>query len=336
MNFMDTHNSSKEYFISFLEWVQLQNIKKTKKITEFDAYLAIQNCVEYNIFNSIINKLIRTNIFDLSRISYLIILFLSPYIDSHLKEILYHDEDIPTVIIDRYYNTELYDYIPPLDKTIATIINIVLNQLISIELFLNIQIFILYLNLHYHYKSISSTATRNLHIFKISQLVATITKKIPKSCLSLLIMKITNKLGKIQTNYFDNDILVGLEKEYLDTRINEINNTYNKNNELLDNFIIQIMKLCNTSNTYNNMSSSVDVDNSSSSDNFILIWNASKNHIINIAKNKIKLFKISLDILIIHLVKEQPELKSKASCICNSIMNFLEIEIIQLDEKLNI
>ena len=339
---MDTQNSSnnKEYFISFSEWVHIQNIKKTKKIKEIDSLLAIQNSEEHNIFNLIFNKLIRINIFDLSRISYLVILFLSPYIDPHLKEILNYDEDIPTVIINRIYNTELHDYLPPLDKTIGTIIALVLNQLISIELFLNIQIFILYLNLYYHYKSPSSKTTKNLHIFKISQLVATITKKIPKFCLSLLIMKITNKLGKIQANYFDDNILIGLEKEYINTKINEIVNTSSKNNELLDDFIISIMKLCDTSNADKNVGFNVDADNGidvgASSDNFTLIWNASKNHIINMARNGIKLLKIGLDILIIHLVKEQPELQSNASCICNSIMNFLEMEIIQLDEKLNI
>ena len=153
-------------------------------------------------------------------------------------------------------------------------------------------------------------------------------------------MKITNKIGKIQANCFDDDILVGLEKEYLDAKINEIVNTSSKTNELLDNFIILIMELCDTSNADVDVSSSINadagIDVNANSDNFILIWNASKNHIINLARNGIKLFKIGLDILIIHLVKEQPELQSKASCICNSIMNFLEMEIIQLDEKLKI
>ena len=57
---------------------------------------------------------------------------------------------------------------------------------------------------------------------------------------------------------------------------------------------------------------------------------------VGIVRNGIQLFKIGLDILIIHLVKEQPDLKSKASCISNSIMNFLEMEIDMLDTKLTI
>ena len=181
------------YFLSFQEWAYIQNIKKNRKITEIDDRLVIQNNKENYIFNAIIKKLICINIFDLSRISYLVILFLSPYIDPYLKAILNYE--------DKYnYNYEL-----PLDKTICNILNLVLNQLITIELFLNVNVFILYLNLHNHYKitNLDKTNSRitynNLLLFKISQLVETITNKIPSYALSLLIMKTINKFGQLLT-----------------------------------------------------------------------------------------------------------------------------------------
>ena len=339
---MDIPSASEPYFLSFLEWSQIQNIKKEKKITEIESLLVIQNSKEDNIFNTIIKKLVRINIFDLSRISYLVILFLSPYIDPHLKELLHYDEDIPESILNRIYETEKHDYLPPLDKTIGNILNLVLNQLITIELFLNIHIFILYLNLHNHYKLTqcdktnstrsNSSNSNNLFLFKISQLVETITNKIPKSTLSLLIMKTINKFDKLNTNYFDNAALANLEKEYLDSKMMEIVNNSRKNNALLDEFIIQIMELCESVGY--SVGNSLDDDNKP--DNFILIWNKSRAHMIGILRNGIQLFKIGLDILITHLVKEQPDLKSKAPCISNSIMNFLEMEIDMLDTKLTI
>jgi hypothetical protein len=325
---MDVLPSCEPYFLSFLDWSYIQNIKKNRNITEIDNLLVIQNSKEDYIFNAIIKKLIRINIFDLSRISYLVILFLAPYIDNHLQELLNYDKDVPTSLLNRIY--EIHNYTPPLDKTICSIINIVLNQLITIELFLNINIFILYLNLHKHYKlTKQSISSNNILLFKISQIVETITNKIPDSALSLLIMKTINKYGKLNKNYFnyfDNDILANLEKEHLDSKMNEIVNNSSKTNQLLDDFIIRVMGLCD----------SVGDSVGDKPDNFICIWNICKSHMINIMQNEIQLFKIGLDILIIHLAKEQPDLKSKASCISNSIMNFLEMEIDLLDTKLSI
>jgi hypothetical protein len=145
-------------------------------------------------------------------------------------------------------------------------------------------------------------------------------------------MKTINKFDKLNTNYFDNAALANLEKEYLDSKMMEIVNNSRKNNALLDEFIIQIMELCESVGY--SVGNSLDDDNKP--DNFILIWNKSRAHMIGILRNGIQLFKIGLDILITHLVKEQPDLKSKAPCISNSIMNFLEMEIEMLDTKLTI
>lgn len=324
--------SNSPYFITLSEWSDLQNIKKARKIMEIETLLVIQNCKENTIFNSTIKKLVRINIFDLSRISYLVILFLSPYIDPHLKELLNYDEDVPTSIIERIYDTENHDYLPPLDKTITNILSLVLNQLITMELFLNIHVFILYLNLYIHYKSPQNPSVKNnLFIFKISQLLETITTLIPNSTLSLLIMKIINKLSKLYTNSFSDEVLrhLGMEMEMEDpdtnSRISEIMKNTKNNNELLDKFILNVMELCDASG-----SSDIEIDK-----HFILIWNTCKNHMINMMQNCLQVFKISLDILISHLVKEQPALKPNSSCISNSIINFLEMEIHLLDTKLH-
>jgi hypothetical protein len=333
-------NSSEPYFLSFLEWSHIQNVKKERRITEIESLLVIQNSKEDDIFNTIIKKLIRINIFDLSRISYLVILFLSPYIDPHLKEILNYDEDVSTSILNRIYENEKHDYLPPLDKTIGNIINLVLNQLINLELFLNINILILYLNLHNRYKTRAKTDSRitlnNKFLFKISQLVEIITNKIPNSTLSLLIMKTINKLGKIHNNYFDTNIMANLEKEYLDSKMTEITNNSRKNNELLDDFIVRMISVFDSVSESVENTASVGSNDGNETDNFIIIWNTCRTHMVGVVRNGIQLFKIGLDILILHLVKEQPDLKSKASCICNSIMNFLEMEVDLLDTRISI
>ena len=53
---MDVPYSRVPYFLSFLEWSQIQNIKKNRKITEIETLLVIQNSKEDNIFNTIIKK----------------------------------------------------------------------------------------------------------------------------------------------------------------------------------------------------------------------------------------------------------------------------------------
>ena len=202
--------------VTLLEWTQIQNIKKEKKIMEIESLLVIQNSKENAIFNSIIKKLVRINIFDLSRISYLIILFLSPYIEPHLKELLNQDKDIPTSILSRIYDNKNYDYLPPLDRTISKIIELVLNYLITMELFLNIQVFILYLNLYNNCSLDKSKTidTNNIFLHKISKLIEITTYNIPSSALSLLIMKTINKLGSLNGNFFNNNncIAANLEK----------------------------------------------------------------------------------------------------------------------------
>jgi hypothetical protein len=328
--------SRKPFFITLPEWSQIQNIKKEKKIMEIESLLVIQNSKDHIIFNSIIKKLVRINIFDLSRISYLIILFLSPYIEPHLKELLNHDPDIPESIQSRLYENETPDYLPLLDKTIYMILELILNHIITLELFLNIQVLILYLNLQFSYSNLAfhpkppipftTMNETNIILYKITNLVEIAKNNIPSSALSLLIMKIINKLGTLNTNFLnDTCIIENLEKEYLDAKITDMLETSRIIDNLHNDFIIQIMKLCDTG-------TASDVP----SNNCIHIWNTSKNYIVNILLNSTAAFKIGLDILLIHLVKEQPELESRASCISNSIINFLEMEINSLDTKLNI
>ena len=335
---MNVPLSRQPFFLTLQEWTQIQTIKKEKKIMEIESLLVIQNSKEHAIFNSIIKKLIRINIFDLSRISYLVVLFLSPYIEPHLKELLNQDEDTPESIQTRLYENEEPDYLPPLDKTICKILELVLNQLVVMELFLNIQVFILYLNLQINCSldtsktsntSNTSTTTNgnNIFLYKIANLIEIAKYNIPSSALSLLILKIVNKLGTLNINSLNVNtcIIANLEKNYLETKITEMLEISRIINNLHDEFIIQIIKLCDAS-----------YSTDGTSNNYMHIWNISKNQIVSILQNGIGLFKIGLDILIIHLVKEQPEMTSRASCICNSIINFLEMEIDSLDTKLNI
>jgi hypothetical protein len=318
------------YFISLSDWIYIQNIKKYKKINNVEELLVIQRSKEEDIFNDIIKKLLRINIFNLSKISYLVIVFLSPYIDSHLKEALNSDKDIPIFILNKIdEETDYCDYVPPQNKIICNILKLLLNQFITMELCLNIHVLILYLNLYNNYKlfhsaTANTSRTNNLFIFKISQLIEIITNKIPNSTLSLLIMKIMNKLGYINTHYFTNDELENLKKDNIDSRMPEIKVNSNKANELLDTFIIKIMNICDTNNT--------NID----SDNFKTIWNTCKDHMVSVMRNSMHLFRITLEILIAHLIKEQPELQTKASNISNSIMNFLEIELEELNNKISI
>jgi hypothetical protein len=323
----DTPPARNPYFISFEEWSHIQNTKKARSISAIENLLIIQSSKEHEVFNTAIKKLVRMNIFDLSRISYLAILFLSPYLDPHLKEVLNYDEDVSTSIINRIYKIDGHDYLPPLDKTISHIINIIINQIITMELFLNIHVFILYLNLTNHFKPDINTPDinttigighENLIVFKIASLINTITSKITKSTLSLLIMKTINRLGRLNSSsILSKEQFANLEDEMV-PKMQEILNNTRTNHELLDNFIITILKMCDCQQ-------SIDV-----------IWNTCKNHLVSVMQNGIQLFKMSLDLLISLLAKEQPELQSKGSNISNSIMNFLEAELDLLDTKLTL
>ena len=126
----------------------------------------------------------------------------------------------------------------------------------------------------------------------------------------------------LNTDIFNNDLLSNLEKENIYTSITTIKNTFIKNNNLLDNFIINIIELCDYTHINNN--------------NFSSIWNTCKNYLIFILNNMMTIFKLSLDILITNLAKEKPDLLNKSSSISNSIINFLAIEIDMLNNKLSI
>jgi len=338
------------YFISYQEWIELQNIKKNKKLSKIESLLVIQNSDEQHIYNTIIKKLINLNIFDLSKISYQLILFLSPYIDCHLKDQLKQDNEIPNSILDIIFsidniahthtNTQNENIQPLEDKTIGNIFYLILDQLIILELLVKIHIFILYLNLHTNIiqkknndsnNSNDSNDSRrkinlpNIIIFKISNLVETLTHKIPKATISLLIMKSITKLGKLKPNYLNNlnnNLIHNLDKEFIDTKKNEINQYVNNINIQLDNFIILIMKCCDSRQT--------------ETDTFKFFWNICKNYISHMVITELQVFKIGLDILFIHLIKRYPEFEHKASSINKSILIHLEMELEELNSKLNI
>lgn len=312
-----------DFFLTLSDWYIIYNRKRQYHLLEFTDVTALDNSPANKIFIELIKRLVKYNTFDLSRISYLALLFLSPYIDPHLKhalrnlgmDVIYHSEQHGEQQSDHHY-------LPPLDTTISNILQFIINYIITLELSLNIHMFILYMHIHNLASHNTNTCRSNNSTSKLKKNLATMfeTTGISKSTLLLLVMKIANQ---ISDSSIWSILSPELLKELLDNKKQEHNHETIKKyssstHKLLDDFIIQLMN-----------PSIVDSDNPDS------LWTICKSHLANIMRAGIIPFKLGLDLLINHLVKDTPKCTfQKLSSITNSIINFLEMEITRIEEKL--
>jgi hypothetical protein len=301
-----TTTTNTEFFLSYIDWSNILRIKREKRLKNYDNKIILDLTRDNQIIISMIKELTNKNIFDLSRISYLSLLFLEPFITPYLKNLLEHDPDISYDNTSKT-NETIFDYLPPIDNTISNILAAVIELLVFIELQLNIHLFLL----HMHMLSSNTYCElpNKLANGKLS-LILSKCNGIKPSTLLLLSFKILNKVGQLPNTFISKLGLSNLEEliPQLQTHSKKISN-------LLDNFIISINEVI-------------------SSDMCADIWSVSNTHILNMAKTNLEVFGFFIDVLIRYLAIENPEQKDKLNCIKNSIINFLELEINLFEHKL--
>jgi hypothetical protein len=298
-------NNSLDFLITYIEWANIITIKREKRLGFLNTGnksvgIILENTKDNHFFINLILKLTKKNIFDLSRISYLTMLFLDPYITPYFKHYLETDADIlytnpikanPLKANPLDTNREQHrDYLPPLDNKITNIIACTIELVIFIELQLNILLFLLNIQVNRSNENINS---------------------IKPATLLLLVFNILTKLGSLPMNileFYKNTNLADDTKNII-PKIKE--NCY-KINELLDKFILDI-------NIYQNHDE---------------LWQLCKSHILDIAKCNLDVFGVFLDMIIQLLIQENKLEKDKLNSIHNSITNFLEMEINLFEYKL--
>ena len=285
---------------------------------EYEVKIILDYTKDNNLIISTIKDLINKKIFDLSRISYLALIFLDPYITPYLKNVLDYDIDIQ----DRLCESQelIFDYLPPLNNTITNILSVMIELLVFIELQLNIHLFIFHLhftdkkylnqqNLNPENRSNVSEIVKIFNILSISK-----SNKIKPSTLMLLVFKIINKVGNIPSillNFIRNSKIEDLK--HLEKKIKDYSSNISKSS---DDFIISFF---------------TDDDNSNISNNALTIC---KDYILNIARTNLEMFATIFDILINYIIKENPNQNEKMIFIKNSIINLIDLEITLFESKL--
>lgn len=296
-------------FITFSEWSEIMKIKKDLKIKEYDELTFIELTKENKLFINVFKNMVNKKVFDLSRISYLALLFLDPYITPHLKNFL-AIQNFNLTNLDKLTNlTKEIDYLPPLDNTITNILAIIIELIVIIELQLNLQLLILQIHCNVSLNTDSAASISSI-------------SSIRQSTMLLLLFKIINKFGKISNFIVKSLNELGMKeamkKDFLDIIPSIQNNSKNINN-LLDDFILKI----NAIGTHNQGTDGKEANNQES----YSIWLVCKEHVINMARINLQLFETMLDILIRYLAIEHKEQTEKFDSIKKSIINFLELEI---------
>ncbi len=335
------------FFLHYSEWERIIQIKKKKifqsdkNFNNFESILYISK--ENEIYNRMISRMLDKNIFEISRISYLIIQFLDPYLTPHLKYFLYNDPDIeysPTPIRNELKQPSLtnlmntnqsneFEYLPPLDNKIINILKIAIDLSIFIELQLNIQLFILYNHIQ-TFNNSKSNIKSNIESI-LSRILSKSSHQINDSTMLLLAFNIINSIGNIplslinKTTYdFIKDIITdsNLDTNFIKQIKNKLNNNTVKNNQLLDNFII-------------NYNTDSITDSITDSNNNNKVWENCKTYILDIVRININWLNIILDILIYYLIQENQQEQDKLNIIKKCIINLIEMEIQLFETKLD-
>lgn len=304
-----------------------------KRLRELSTETVLDDSRENKIFIDLFKNVLKYNIFDLSHISYLTLIFLSPYLDPHLKYALYQLSIDVCKLVPEDHPAQAYP--PPKDKTISSILLFMINHIVTLEITLNIHLFILYLHIHNLADPNQSLSKTSRITNKLNTVLTKANANINKSTLLLLVMKIASQIGELNWESITSDLISQIvvedgttdnndKKMQSDNQENVINKqenleklkNYSSNtHHLLDEFIIQLF----------------DSSNSSSD-----LWTICKSHLANMMRNGMSVFRIGLNLLVNYMIKESPNDNDKAKLnnIGNSIINFLEMEITNIEQKL--
>jgi hypothetical protein len=330
------------FLFGYVDWCIILNSKKIIKLRELTTVTVLEDSYANKIFIDLLKSIIKYNIFDLSHISYLSLIFLNPYIDPHLKYTLYQlGIDICKLLPEDH---PAHDYPIPEDKTISNILLFMINHIVILEILLNIHLFILYMHI-YNLANPNQSISKTNHISnKLNTILSKANANINKSTLLLLVMKVASQIGELNWNTITSELIkqfvnvdVNRDKNIVDgaDSVNGINKDIEASNDKI-NDKENLEKLKNYSSNTHQLLDDFIVRLLNSNNSNVELWTICKSHLVNMVRNGVSVFNICLNLLISYMTKESPNDKIKLKCIANSIINFLEMEITNIEQKLSV
>jgi len=321
--------------ISYNDWYNYIKINKIKILKNIDSSSFLDGSKTNKIFTNLLQGLFNTDVFDISRVSYLAFSFLDLYINSYLTDIIRQNskKTVTTINVSS----------PTLStKTqIHNILYFIINLVIHIELTLNLHLFMLIyllkkqeqnsclrgnLDTTYQHKFIKPRI-----LLKFEKIYNDIELNIEPSSILLLLLKINYKISNI-FNYLDNDIILNEKGKDKDKTIDKNTNIITKNkeitnkiNKLLDSFILSI------ENIYRHTQSE---QQSSTQSNTYEKYSICINYMLDLSTLAYSYFDLGFGILVKYLKNEYPDKKDSFDIIQKTISTFLKNEITTLEKKL--
>jgi len=303
--------------ISYNDWYNYIKINKIKILKNIDSSSFLDGSKINKIFTNLLQGLFNTDVFDISRVSYLAFSFLDLYINSYLTYIIRQNNSTPVT------TSNVSSPTLSTKTQIHNILYFIINLIIHIELTLNLHLFMLiYLLKKQEQNSLKSNPNTNTPqykfikpriLLKFEKIYNDIELNIEPSTILLLLLKINYKISNI-FDYLDNDIILNEKDKDKDKDKNK--EITNKINKLLDSFILSIEQQSSTqSNTYEKYSICI-------------------NYMLDFATLAYSYFDLGFGILVKYLKNEYPDKKDSFDIIQKTISTFLKNEITTLEKKL--
>jgi hypothetical protein len=310
---------SNTLIISYNDWYNYIKINKIKILKNIDSSSFLDGSKINKIFTNLLQGLFNTDVFDISRVSYLAFSFLDLYINSYLTDIIRQNNSKPVT------TSNVSSPTLSTKKQIHNILYFIINLVIHIELTLNLHLFMLIYLLKKQEKNSclrGNLDTTYQHKFikprillKFEKIYNDIELNIEPSSILLLLLKINYKISNI-FDYLDNDIILNEKDKDKDKDKDKNKEITNKINKLLDSFILSIEQQSSTqSNTYEKYSICI-------------------NYMLDFATLAYSYFDLGFGILVKYLKNEYPDKKDSFDIIQKTISTFLKNEITTLEKKL--
>jgi len=315
--------------VSFDLWYEYLNSRKIHYLEYFEKYCFIDKSPENYKIIDIIIKTLNINLFDLSQISYLGLLFLDKFIITNIIHILkisqYFETDIDTDD-DTNNDTNSGD----INNKITIFLEFVINLIISIELILNVQFLVLLNYLYdlyddnYFYFCINLPNMSN-DIFKYRNIIHDIRKNIKSSSWLLISFKLIRNFFQI----FNLDTDINIIKSH-----NNIHSKFkcqlSKINNIFDDWILKIDILKNTQISQElEHEQNINLNNKNN-----MVYKICVELIINIVDCLMEMLGDVFNELVSLLTIKYPTEKDKLNSICLTIKLFIDIEKQKIIDKL--
>lgn len=321
--------------ISYNDWYNYIKINKIKILKNIDSSSFLDGSKTNKIFTNLLQGLFNTDVFDISRVSYLAFSFLDLYINSYLTDIIRQNKSKPVTIINISSTNVSSPAASSTNTQIHNILYFIINLVIHIELTLNLHLFMLiYLLKKQEQNSLKCNPDTNTPqykfikpkiLLKFEKIYNDIELNIEPSSILLLLLKINYKISNI-FDYLDNDIILNEKDPSKNTSIITKNKEItNKINKLLDSFILSI------ENIYRHTQSEPQ---SSTQSNTYEKYSICINYMLDFATLAYSYFDLGFEILVKYLKNEYPDKKDSFDIIQKTISTFLKNEITTLEKKL--